>query len=309
MPTDLVSVGLVCADVMVRPVDALPATGTLALVSQLEMHVGGLAGVTAMVYSQLGGRAAFIGRVGNDGFGDQVLHAMESAGVDTRATTRSSAKGTSATVVMIREDGERTFLHHTGATAELTADHVDYDLVSGARMLHWGGPAVTPGLDGEPMAGVFRFAREQGVRTSLDTCYDGSGVWLPRIEPSLPYVDTVFASVEEARQHTGADTPEEMAAFFLARGAHTAVIKLGPEGLYAATADEAHRLPAHPVEAVVDTTGAGDSACAGFLYGMNQGWNLERCARLANAVGALSVQAMGGAEAISSQDDALALMD
>lgn len=307
MPTDLVTVGLVCADVMVRPVNSLPVTGTLALVSQLEMHVGGLAGVTAMVYSQLGGRAAFIGRVGNDGFGDQVLHAMESAGVDTRATTRSSDKGTSATVVLIREDGERTFLHHTGATAELTADHVDLDLAGSARMLHWGGPAVTPGLDGEPMAGVFRFARERGVHTSLDTCYDGSGVWLPRIEPSLPYVDTVFASVEEARHYTNADAPEDMAAFFLARGARTVVIKLGAEGLYAATPEEAHRLPGHVVDAV-DTTGAGDSACAGFLYGSAQGWDLGRCARLANAVGALSVQAMGGAEAISSLDDALALM-
>ncbi len=58
MPADLVSIGLVCADVLVRPVDTLPALGTLGLVDTLEMQVGGLAGVTAAVFARLGGQAA-----------------------------------------------------------------------------------------------------------------------------------------------------------------------------------------------------------------------------------------------------------
>ncbi|MBI4559097.1 MAG: carbohydrate kinase family protein [Candidatus Hydrogenedentes bacterium] len=59
----------------------------------------------------------------------------------------------------------------------------------------------------------------------------------------------------------------------------------------------------------MDTTGAGDAACGGFLYGCIHGWPLERCARLANAVGGLTVQVMGGAEAILSLEQALAFME
>jgi sugar/nucleoside kinase (ribokinase family) len=67
-------------------------------------------------------------------------------------------------------------------------------------------------------------------------------------------------------------------------------------------------LEAHKVEPI-DTTGAGDAACAGFLYGLLNGWGLARSGRLANAVGGLTVQHMGGAEAIISLEDTLAFMD
>ena len=64
----------------------------------------------------------------------------------------------------------------------------------------------------------------------------------------------------------------------------------------------------HRVE-VVDTTGAGDASCGGFLYAWLQGWDLEKCARLANAVVGLTVQHMGGAEAVTGLDQALAFME
>jgi len=60
---------------------------------------------------------------------------------------------------------------------------------------------------------------------------------------------------------------------------------------------------------VIDTTGAGDAACGGFLYGFLQGWGLQQCARLANAVGGLTVQAMGGAEGVQSLEETLAFME
>ncbi|MBN2308090.1 MAG: carbohydrate kinase family protein [Candidatus Hydrogenedentes bacterium] len=308
MTVDLVSVGLTCADVGARPIDEYPEAGKLSLVPHLEIHMGGLAGVTATVFSQLGGKAAFIGKVGTDGFGDYLLGAMRAAGVNVDGVQRVPGEGSSATIVLISGDGERTFLHHTGATTQLTEDDVDFGLVSQAKALHWGGPAVTPGLDGEPIGRVMRRAREAGVKTSMDTCYDGSGVWFPRLEHALPHLDIVMSSLEEAREYTGKRTPEDIASFYRSFGPEVAVIKLGGDGIYVQGADEEHRLPAHRVK-VVDTTGAGDASCAGFLYGYLQGWDLLRCARLANAVGALTVQNMGGAEAIVSLEETLAFME
>ena len=225
MSFDLVSVGVVCADVMVRPVDQVPQRGTLGLVPKLEMHLGGLAAVTASAFCQLGGKAAFLGRVGKDGFGEYLLSTLRNNGVDVSGVKRVEETHSSATVVLIDSAGERTFLHHVGANAETCEDDMDFDMIRGARVFHWGGPAIMPRLDGAPMGRVFARAKALGVATSMDTCYDGKGVWLPLIEPSLPHLDIIFSSYEEACRYTGCDTPETIADFYLSRGVKIAVVK------------------------------------------------------------------------------------
>ena len=308
MSVDIVTIGCVCADVMVRPVEKFPPLGSLELVPNLEIHLGGLAAVTASVYAQLGGTSALIGKLGDDGFGDYVVTALNAAGVDTTHVARSADECTSATVVLINDEGERTFLHHLGTNGTTSDADIDMDYVSQAKLFHWGGPGVTPGLEGEVIGRVFEKARAAGVRTSMDTCFDGKGVWFPLIEAALPHLDVVMSSLEEARNYTGKESAEEIADFYRSFGVETAMIKLGPDGMYLKDGNGAHRLPAHKVE-VVDTTGAGDAACGGFLYGYLEGWDLVRCGRLASAVGALTVQKMGGAEAIRSLDETLAFMD
>jgi sugar/nucleoside kinase (ribokinase family) len=305
MSIDIVTVGCVCADVMVRPVEQIPERGKLALVPNLEIHLGGLAGVTASVFSQLGGNAAFIGKLGADGFGDYVVAQLNAAGVLTGHVTRSDDANTSATVVLISEDGERTFLHHLGTNAVTTEHDIEPDFVKQAKLLHWGGPAVTPMLDGAPMGRVFKQARESGVKTSMDTCFDGNGTWFPLIEHALPHLDIVMSSLEEAQHYTGKEAPEDIADFYRSFGVETVMIKLGPDGMFLKDSGASHLLPGHKVD-VVDTTGAGDASCGGFLYGYVNGWDLLRCGTLANAVGALTVQHMGGAEAIRSLEETLA---
>ena len=302
---DVVTLGAVCADVMTRPVDRVPPVGQLTLVPEIELHLGGLAGATAVVLARLGLKVAFIGKVGQDGFGDFIVDVLKTEGVNVDKVARCTKSGTSATVVLINEQGERSFLHQIGANAELGESDFDYDFLDTVKVLHWGGPAITPGLDGEPIGHIMRKARAMGVKTSMDTCFDGQGNWFANIEHALPHLDIVMSSLDEARHYTGQDTPEAIADFYLSYGAEVAMVKLGGDGLFLKTAGKTLRLDAHAVP-VVDTTGAGDAACAGFLYGVVQDWELESCAKLANAVGALTVQKMGGTEGVRSLDDALA---
>lgn len=308
MAFDLVTVGVVCADVMVRPVDSFPNRGTLFLVPQLEMHLGGLAGVTAAVFSQLGGRSAFVGSLGEDSFGDYILSTLKHAGVNTDSVRRSSECHSSATVVLISEDGERSFLHHLGTNAVVSESDLDFDVIAQSKILHWGGCSVTPQLDGAPMGRIFEKARKMGVKTSIDTCFDGKGIWLPHIEPALHHTDIIFSSLEEARNYSGQREPEAIADFYRSYGVEIAVIKLGGDGMFVKNNADQYFLPAHQVP-VIDTTGAGDASCGGFLYGFLQGWDLKKCARLANAVGGLTVQCMGGAEAIVSLSETLKFME
>jgi sugar/nucleoside kinase (ribokinase family) len=308
MALDVVSLGVLCADVMVRPVEKFPPRGQLELVPKLEIHLGGLAAVTATLLCQLGAKAGVIGRLGNDGFGDYIVGALQASGVHTERLQRIAGANTSATVVLISEDGERTFLHHVGTNAQVTEADVDLAFIKQARIFHWGGPSICPGIDGAPIGRIMKAAKEAGVMTSMDTMYDGRGVWFPHIEHALPHLDIIMSSIEEARKYSGKQDPEDIADFFLTRGPKTALIKLGAEGIFAKNSREKHRIPAHRVS-VIDTTGAGDAACGGFLYGVLQGWDLKKCAQLANAVGGLTVQTMGGGEAVKSLSQVLAFME
>ncbi|HRK36716.1 MAG TPA: carbohydrate kinase family protein [Candidatus Hydrogenedentes bacterium] len=308
MAVDVICLGLACADVMVRPVEAFPPRGKLELVPTLEIHLGGLAGVAAAVIAKLGGSVGFMGKLGNDGFGDYCAGALQRFGVNTDHLARSADEGTPATVVLVGKDGERTFLHHPGCARTLREGDVNTEKFRGAKHVHWGGPAVTPGLDGPPIARILERAKNMGLTTSVDTCYDGVDVWFPRIEAALPYLDVVMSSLEEARKYTGKRDPEAIADFYLDRGPDIAVIKLGEDGMFVKSTVERLRVPAHKVE-VVDTTGAGDAACGAFVYGYTQGWELARSVQLANAVGALTVQTMGGAEAVQSLEATLAFIE
>lgn len=305
---DVVTLGIVCADVMVRPIESFPEKGKLTQIPHLEIHLGGLAGVTATVLCQLGAKAAFVGCVGDDGFAEYLLATLEANHVDVSRVRRTSECGTSATVVLVAADGERTFLHHVGANMLVSEQDVDFDFISQARVLHWGGPSVNPGLDGEPIGRIFKNARARGLVTSMDTCFDGKGKWFQLIEHALPHLDIVMSSIEEARHYTGKNDPPDIADFYRSFGVETVLIKLGSEGVFVKNSAEHHTLPAHKVN-VIDTTGAGDAACGGFLYGYLHGWPLLACAKLANAVGALTVQHMGGAEAIHSFDQVRAFME
>ena len=308
MALEIMTLGTVCADVMAHPVGAMPARGTLGFVDHLDLHLGGLAGVAASVASDLGAKTGIIARVGRDPFGDFLLQQLNRHNVSTDWVVRSATMHTSATVVIIDAAGERTFLHTIGANAELCEDDVPWEALAGVKVLHWAGPSLTPKLDRKPIARVLARAREAGIATSVDTVFDGSGTWGPLLEPALGQLDLVFSNKVEAGHYTKQREPEAMADYFLQHGAKIAVIKMGEQGLLAKDGQTTVRLPAHEVS-VVDTTGAGDAACGAFLYGYCRGWDTERCARLANAAGGLTVGARGGAEAGVTLEAALELME
>lgn len=294
MAFDLVTIGCVCADVKAQPVDEIPERGTLGLIPSLEMTLGGLAGVTAAVFSRLGGKAAFAGCLGNDAFGNFIIEAFQEVGVNTQGIRRVNDHKSAATVVLIDSRGERTFLHHVGTVGILSEEDIDFELAKRTKVFHWGGPGLTTKLHGSPIARVFKKVQSFGVKTSIDTCFDGSGTWLPLMEKALPHTDILCTSMSEAPHYAGTSDPEAILDFFAGYGIEHILLKMGDDGLLVRDAKETVAFKAHEVP-VVDGTGAGDAACAGFIYGLIRDWDLARCGALANAVGALTVQSTGSA--------------
>ena len=162
--SEVLCAGIVVADAIAAPVDELPEQGRLALVESVELHTGGCALSTASALVKLGVSTALCGCVGDDLFGGVLAREARARGLDTGALRTAADELTSASVVLDRSDGERTFLHNPGASAALTAADVEAALgASGARWLHVGGALVLPALDGEPLAELLRAAASRGV--------------------------------------------------------------------------------------------------------------------------------------------------
>jgi sugar/nucleoside kinase (ribokinase family) len=298
---DVVCLGILVADVIARPVDSLPPSGSLGLLDSVSLHGGGCAINTATALTRLGLTAAVAGKVGSDTLGDFLVHLLDERGIERRGVISDPSATTSATVVLVAADGERTFLHAKGANAQLRVEELDAGLLFSGRCLHIAGALVLDDLDGAPCAAVLAEARRQGLLTSLDTVWDDTGRW-ERVLPCLPHVDVFAPSLAEARAISGKRDVAAVTEWLQQAGARDVVLKLGPRGCYVAGAGYVE-----PVQVdAVDGTGAGDAFAAGLLCGLLHGWPLARAARLANAAGALATTAVGAAEGLRDLRQTLA---
>lgn len=294
---DVVCLGILVADCVGKPIEGMPERGKLALVDNMELHTGGCASNTGTALAKIGIDAAIIGKVGNDGFGDFMVNELSKYGSDCSGIVRDEVTHTSATMVMVHGDGERSFIHYIGANATLTEQDVDFDVVKRGKILHVAGTFLMPSFDGQPTANVLKKAKGLGVTTSLDTAWDSRGNWMKLLEPCLPYVDYAVPSIEEARMCTGKDEPSDVADVFLDKGVKTVALKMGDQGCYIKNKDIELRIPIYKVDAI-DAVGAGDAFAAGFLTGIVNGWDLLRTGKFANAVGAFCVTALGATTGI-----------
>jgi sugar/nucleoside kinase (ribokinase family) len=308
MEKSIACLGIMVADVVAKPLEAIPERGKLVLVDDLSLHTGGCAINAATALARLGLPVEVIGKVGTDQFGDFLMAELQERNIGTRAVTRHPTIGTSATMVMVEEDGERRFVHYIGANAELRLGDIDLQMFEQIAILHVAGSLVLPGMDGEPTAHLLKAARAAGITTFLDTVWDDTGGWLKTLKPCLAYIDYFIPSLPEAQAITGEEDPEHVAQILIGAGVGTVGLKMGEQGcLVVVNSGETIRHPAFQVD-VIDATGAGDAFTAGFIAGIYMGWELLDTIRLANATGALSVTGLGASGGVTTLEKTIKFM-
>src|SRR4051794_1365142 len=218
--------GVHVLDVLVRPVEEIPAGQGGALVEQIRLTAAGSAGGTALVLAKLGASVLSAGAVGTDAAGDLLLDLLRRDGVDPSGLVRREGFQTSASVLPIRPNGDRPAFHVVGANGTYTPDDVPWAAVEAADALHLGGPEF---LGGEVALGILERARDAGAITSADVLAPGDPGLLEWIAPCFPGLDHLLPNEEQLLGFTGETDLEAGCRALLDRGVGCVVVTVGAE--------------------------------------------------------------------------------
>lgn len=286
-----IALGVHVVDVLVRPVEEIPAGQGGQLVEQIAITPAGTAGGTAVTLAKLGAEVSCAGAVGTDALGDALLALLQRFGVDTSLLLRRDGVQTSASVLPIRPDGSRPAFHVVGANATYASADAPWDAIAAADHLHLGAPEF---MGGEEAARIARHARDHGTVTSADLLAPGdqAGAILDWIAPVLPELHYLLPNAEQVIGLTGESELVDGCRALRERGVGCVAATCGADGVLVVDDDGAHVVPAFAVE-VVDTTGCGDAFSAGFLRGLALGRGHREAAALGCAAAAFVATGLG----------------
>jgi sugar/nucleoside kinase (ribokinase family) len=308
---DVVGIGNALLDVLSQQTDGFLATqglikGAMQLVDEararelyaamgpaVEMS-GGSAANTIVGVASFGGRAHYVGKVRDDQLGEVFSHDLRAVGVGYSTPAATIGPATGRCLIVVTPDAQRTLTTYLGASAQLGPADIDKGLIERAGILYLEGylfdrPEAQRAF--RVAADIAHAARRMVALTLSDPfCVDRHrGAFRELVEQ---HVDILFANEAEIRSLY--ETSDFDAALQQVRR-HCAVAALtrSEHGSVIVAGAEVHVIDAHPVKAVVDTTGAGDLYAAGFMVGLSRGLDLATCGRLGSLAAAEVISHVG----------------
>ena len=251
---------------------------------------GGAAANTMRLLARLGGNCALSAHIGRDEFGQLFRCSLVEAGVDTRLLVESETLPTGTCLSLVTPDSERTMRTCQGANNEMTAEEFPLDTLRQFSHLYLDGYSF---YNFPLVQELLARSRVAGVKVVLDL---GSPELAQTFQPQWPtllaeHIDIVLANESECRALTAQGTLEA-GRQLLANCCNLAVVKHGGEGAEVLEHGHLTHIPAFPAKAI-DTTGAGDTWAAGFLYGLSRGWPCAQAGELAARLSAATVETIG----------------
>lgn len=299
---DYTSIGFYTFDCLGWPISAIPPGGGTLFIDELTMAVSGAAGTAVIAAAKMGLDCLAVGGVGDDLMGDWVLDRIAHFGVDISGMQRLAGCRTSSSIVLTRADGSRPALHMKGATGDFVVAAKDFDRITDARVVHFGGVGLMDSMDGPGNAALIVHAKQRGSITTVDV-FAGSRADLPDVAAVLAHTDYFMPSIEEARALTGLEAIEDCASFFLDRGVKACIFTLGEDGAYYRDRDGLRfEVPAFDID-VKCTCGCGDAFNAGYAVALCRGFDPELSVRFAQATSALNATGLGSQAGVTSFEE------
>jgi adenosine kinase len=318
---DVLAIGNAIFDVLVQTDDAFLAThqmnkGGMALIDEARAAAiyaamgkatemsGGSAANTIVGLASLGANVAYVGKVKDDKIGKLYSQDIRSAGVSYETKPAAAGPATGCSYILVTPDGERTMNTYLGAAQDLTPEDIDPAAIAASQYVYLEGYLWDPASAKEAFIKASKIAHDAGRKVAL-TLSDAFCVGRYRSEfldlMRNGTVDIIFANEAELSSLYETDN------FDAALGELRKDIKLGvvtrsEKGCVVASSDGVVAVPAHKIEKLVDTTGAGDLFAAGFLFGLVRNAGYENAGKLGAMAAAEVIQHIGARPQVSLKE-------
>ena len=293
---DLVVLGEVALDVVLAGVDRIPRRWSeVGSVRAAGIFTAGSAGYVAQCFSKLGGRAAIVGRIGDDSLGKIVVEGFHDCKVSTSSLAVDKAFQTEVSTVVVYDDGNKSSA--VSKVPPLRLDRLDPACLHGAKAFHIGAYLMVPDIWGQDIVRWMRRAEREGISVSLDPQMSATGEWRKAFEGILEHLDLLLLDEVEARKIAHKNQTGDAIERLLAEGVPRVAVKAGRRGCVIGEPGRIRSVEpfkTKPISAI----GAGDAFDAAFIYGTLHGWSVEMTARFSNVVAGLSMTKLGCVTAI-----------
>lgn len=276
-------------------IDASQAEGLYEKMGPATECSGGSVANSLAGLAQLGAKTAFIGKVRDDQLGKIFRHDMEAIGIDFPTPSEVKGKPTARCLICVTPDSERTMNTYIGACADIEPADIDGNLIKDSDILLIEGYL----WDAEAAKQAIRQAVELANQSGTKVAFSLSDVFcVERHRDEFKtlirdYVDILFANEDEIESLVQKGSLQENIQAI--RGdVETVCITRGELGSIIVQGDKTYEIPAADIKGrIVDSTGAGDLYAAGVLYGIANGWNLQKAGELGSHCAADIIQQMG----------------
>lgn len=288
--------------------------GTINNVKGFQKCPGGAPANFAVGLARLGVNIAFIGKVGDDPFGEYLLNVLKNEKVNTENVIKAQKnERTALAFVSLDEDAERDFVFYRKNAADLqfTEKELKVDYLVNAKYIHFGTVSLTEEPSRTATISAIERCREAGGKSCFDPnlrldLWENLETFREIIDKVLKKTDIMYPSLEELKIILQREDVEEQEAIDLIMEKYPidiVALKRGKEGcLIKKREDFFLTIPAFEVH-VLDTTGAGDGFNVGFIFGLIEEKSIEEAGIIGNAVGALVIQKKGAMTSLPSREE------
>ena len=295
---DVVGFGALNLDTLFR-VNRIAHAEEESYVESIHESCGGSAANTVIGLARLNCKVGFVGKVGEDREGAMQVDGFRREGVDTEGLIHASVGRTGLVMGFVDRQGNRALYINSGVNDTVVFSEINKTYASHTRFLH-----LTSFVGEESFKTQKKFVA--ALPNAVNVSFDPGALYAQRgyaqLKPIIRRSYVMMPNAIELEHITGEKDYQKGASFLISKGVAIVAVKLGGEGCYVTDGKDQHQVATLKLEAV-DSTGAGDAFCAGFLYGLLRRRSLFECGRIGNFVASRSVMLMGARTGLPYEKD------
>lgn len=283
----------------------LAANGSLADTSTLNKYFGGDTVTTAVAIARLGGNVTYVTKVGNDGFSEFIISALQKENIDTSLIKTNDEQNGMYIVSHTLENKEVLYYKRKTAATKLSIEDLTEENIKKLKMVYSTGVVQSLSASSrELVRESFRTAKENDVLTAYDpnytSCFMNSSDTKEYFEEIIDYTDVIFLSLKnDAAKLYEVESIDKVIHYFWDRGVKIVVVKSHIDnGYYTGYNGDISFTEFYNTQKAIDTTASGDVFNGGFLYALTNGYAPADAAKFASVVSGLQTQNYGAIQAI-----------